>query len=108
MAAEGERNDGYQRQEEQRKRPRPPLRRLRSAAALFSLTRQVDEELVELGVGLRRQAAPEPGLELVAVQPPFKVVPAEELADGVPLPVADAQRAVARPVAEVVPMVIRC
>ena len=59
---------------------------------------QVGDELVELGVCLRRHRALEPCLELVVVQTSFHVALSQDLADRVALLVAHTHRAVARTV----------
>src|SRR5207249_3839361 len=68
---------------------------------------KVGDELVELGVGLRDQAALEALLELVAVEASVEVVPAQDLADRLALAVAHAQLAIARAATPVVTDVVR-
>src|SRR5262249_43662443 len=100
--------DERERQEQKRERPRPRPQRPCPAAAPCLVTREVGDELVELGVGLRRQAALETGLKLVDVQTSFQACPPHARADRPALRVAGAQAAVARTVARVVSVLTRC
>jgi hypothetical protein len=85
-----------QEQEGQRDGPRPPPRGMSRTPALFRLSREVDDQCVEVGIGLRCEAAVEPLLELDRVESSVHVLAPEDLGHRFPLPVADAQTPVAR------------
>jgi len=98
MGAGRDRGDQRNRQKQDRERPWPPCPGLPAPAAPCLLARLVGDQLVELGVGLRCQAAVEPCVELVGVETPFQVALPQDVTDGVAFLVADAKRAVARAV----------
>jgi hypothetical protein len=68
--------------------------------------REVGDQLIEICVGLRGQAAINPDVELLSVQTSFDVAPPQDLSDGIPLLIADTEQAVARPNGRIVRLVI--
>jgi hypothetical protein len=93
VAAHDDRGTHCKREERGGERPQPRAPRPARTPGLALFTREVGDELVELGVGLRRHAAIEPCLELVGVQTPLDMGLPQNLRDRVALLVSDSQRA---------------
>jgi hypothetical protein len=108
-AADDDRCDQGERDQRQR-RDAPPGPRVRPAASpRFGLrAREVRDERVEVGVGLRLEALLEALLELGGVEASLQVALPEDLRDRIAFAVADAQRAVVRPAAPVVTVLVLC
>src|SRR5262249_16587612 len=108
VAVGDDRGDQRDREEQERGWPQPPGPGMPRQPMVRLLTREIGDQLVDLGVGLRRHAALEAGLEFIGVEASFQVALAQDLADRVAFLVADSQRPVAWSVARVVSIVIRC
>src|SRR5262249_29950731 len=89
VAAGDDPGDHCDRQKQECSRPQPPGPGMLRPLALRLPTWEVGDQLVQLGVGLRRHAALEPGLQLVGVEAAFQVALPQDLADRVALLVAD-------------------
>jgi hypothetical protein len=72
VEAEHHRGDQCEGEKRERERPRLPPPGLPGGTAPCAFAREVRDEPVELGVGLRRETPPEPVLELLRVETPFR------------------------------------
>ena len=84
------------RQEDKRHRPGPPPPAPRHPTRLALVGGEVADQLVELGVGLRRQTACDALVELVVIEAAGQMLAAQDVRDRLALGIADPKLPVAR------------